>query len=73
MKIMKVDVFEFKANFTTGLMKNLVMEQTMTFPSEENALDWAVRVNNNNRSGHCEFWVSDLKRIGEKFLNGEQA
>lgn len=65
---MIVDVFKFNANFTTGLMKNLVMEQTMTFPDENNAYDWAYRVNQNNRSGHCEYYVTDLEKIGVKEL-----
>lgn len=65
---MIVDVWKFNANFTKGLMKNLVMEQTMTFPSEANAYDWAVRVNDNNRSGHCDYWVSDLEKIGVRDL-----
>ena len=65
---MIVDVWKFNANFTKGLMKNLVMEQTMTFPSEANAYDWAVRVNENERNGHCDYWVSDLEKIGVRDL-----
>ena len=63
---MIVEVYKFNANFTSGIMKNMVMEQTMTFPSEENAYDWAVRVNENERAGHCQYWVSDLEKIGVK-------
>lgn len=63
---MIVEVWKFEANFTKGLMKNMVMEQTMTFPSEDNAYDWAYRVNQNERAGHCDFWVSDLEKVGVK-------
>jgi len=47
-------------------MKGLVLEQTMTFVGEAEALDWAVRVNDNNRKGHCDFWVADLEADGFK-------
>lgn len=64
--IHSVPVFKFKANFTKGLMKGLVMEQTMTFTGETEAFDWAVRVNENERKGHCNFWVCDIEQDGFK-------
>lgn len=63
---MIVEVYKFKANFTEGLMKNMVMEQTMTFTGEAEAYDWVVRVNDNNRKGYCQYWVSDLEKTGVK-------
>ena len=63
---MMVEIYKFNANFTNGLMKGLVMEQTMNFPSEECALDWVVRVNENNRNDNCDFWVSDLEYVEMK-------
>jgi len=63
---MILPVYKFNAHFTKGLMKGLVLEQTMTFVGEAEALDWAVRVNDNNRKGHCDFWVADLEADGFK-------
>lgn len=65
---MILTVMKFNANFTRGLMKNMVLEQTMTFSGETEAYDWAVRVNENERAGHCDYWVSDLENIGTKEL-----
>jgi hypothetical protein len=65
---MILTVMKFNANFTRGLMKNMVLEQTMTFSGETEAYDWAVRVNENERAGHCDYWVSDLEKIGVKEL-----
>ena len=63
---MILPVYKFKAHFTKGLMKGMVMEQTMTFVGETEAYDWAVRVNENERKGHCDFWVADLEADGFK-------
>lgn len=57
-------VYKFKAHFTKGLMKNLVLDQEMTFTGEAEAFDWAVRVNENERKGYCDYWVSDLEKVG---------
>jgi hypothetical protein len=63
---MIVPVFKYKAHFTRGLMKGMVMEQTMTFANEESAYDWCVRVNANERKGHCDYWVADFEKDGFK-------
>ena len=57
-------VYKFKANFTKGLMKNLVLDQEMTFTGEAEAYDWCVRVNENERKGHCDYFVTDLEKVG---------
>jgi hypothetical protein len=59
-------VYKFNAHFTKGLMKNMVLGQEMTFTGEAEAYDWAVRVNENNRKGYCDFWVADLEKVGVK-------
>lgn len=59
-------VYKFKAHFTKGMMKNLVLDQEMTFSGEAEAYDWAVRVNENERKGYCDYWVSDLEKTGVK-------
>lgn len=63
---MILPVFKYKANFTKGLMKNMVIEQTMTFSGEAEAYDWCVRVNDNNRKGHCDYFVTDFEPNGFK-------
>lgn len=65
---MILEVYKFTANFTQGLMKNMVLPQEMTFSGEAEAYDWAVRVNDNNRNGHCDYFVTDLEKIGVKEL-----
>lgn len=61
---MILEVYKFDANFTKGLMKNRVLAQEMTFTGEAEALDWAVRVNDNNRKGNCDYFVTDLVKVG---------
>lgn len=68
---MILDVWKFKASFTKGLMKGLILPQEMTFTGEAEAYDWAVRVNENNRKGYCDFWVMDLEKIGVKEIDLE--
>ena len=63
---MIVPVFKFNAHFTRGLMKGMVIEQTMTFAGEAEAYDWCVRVNENERNGHCDYWVADFEQDGFK-------
>lgn len=63
---MIVPVYKFNAHFTKGLMKNMVLEQAMTFAGEAEAYDWAVRVNENERNGHCDYFVTDLEKTGVK-------
>jgi len=63
---MILETYKFNAHFTKGLMKGLVLEQTMTFTGEAEAYDWAVRVNANNRKDYCDFWVADLEKTGVK-------
>lgn len=61
---MILSVFKFNANFTQGMMKNMVIDQQMTFAGEAEAYDWCVRVNDNNRKGHCDFFVTDFEPAG---------
>jgi len=63
---MILEVYKFKAHFTAGLMKGMIMDQDMTFGGEAEVYDWAYRVNKNNRVGECPFWVSDIEYVGEK-------
>ena len=63
---MILPIYKYKAHFTKGMMKGLVLDQVMTFAGEAEAYDWAVRVNANNRKGHCDFWVADLEPDGFK-------
>lgn len=69
---MILPIYKFKAHFTKGLMKGMVMEQTMTFTGEAEAFDWAVRVNENERKGYCDYWVADLEADGFKEIDCER-
>jgi len=69
---MMLPVYKFKAYFTNGLMKGMIMPQTMTFTGEAEAYDWAVRVNENNRKGNCDYWVADLEADGFKEIDIER-
>lgn len=63
---MILEVYKFTANFTAGLMNGLVNTQEMTFTGEAEAIDWVERVNANNRNGNCNYFVTDLEKIGVK-------
>lgn len=69
---MMLPIYKFKAYFTKGLMKGMTMPQEMTFSGEAEAYDWAVRVNENERKGHCDFWVADLEPNGFKEIDIER-
>jgi hypothetical protein len=69
---MMLPIFKFKAHFTKGLMKGMIMPQDMTFTGEAEAFDWACRVNKNNRNGNCDFWVADLEPNGFKEIDIER-
>ena len=68
---MILEVYKFNANFTNGMMKNMVLPQEMTFTGEAEAYDWCVRVNDNNRKGNCDYFVTDLEKVGIKEINPE--
>ena len=69
---MMLPIYKFKAYFTKGLMKGMIMSQEMTFTGEAEAYDWAVRVNENERKGHCDYWVCDLEPNGFKEIDIER-
>ena len=69
---MLLPIYKFKAHFTKGLMKGMIMPQEMTFTGESEAYDWMLRVNANERRGNCDFWVSDLKENGFKEIDCER-
>ncbi len=54
------------------MMKGMTLPQEMTFAGEAEAFDWASRVNENNRIGHCDYWVCDLEPNGFKEINLER-
>ena len=69
---MLLPIYKFKAHFTKGLMKGMIMPQDMTFTGESEAFDWACRVNDNHRLGYCDYWVCDLEPNGFKEIDIER-
>lgn len=60
-----VPVYSFTQNFTAGILKGMVIEDNqMKFGSSKDAHDWMKGVNENNKNGHCDYFVTDLMKVG---------
>ena len=69
---MILPIYRFEVHFTEGVLKGMSLLQDMSFAGEAEAIAWASRVNENNRIGHCDYWVCDLEPNGFKEINLER-
>jgi len=59
----------FKQKFTAGLLKGMILTDSLGVLDEEYAADWVRRVNANNKKGWVNYKVTSYKVVPNANLN----